>query len=82
MLTHDVVSPSLPSLCALLAQNGSRTSQQQKPSSTSGWLLGIVDEDMVAMAKGNLSTFNALRDGRLIIKGGREDGKTGVWANI
>lgn len=31
--------------------------------------LSIVDEDMVAMAKGNLSTFNALRDGRLIIKG-------------
>jgi hypothetical protein len=52
----------------------------QKPSSTSGWLLkGIVDEDMVAMAKGNLSTFNPLRDGRLIIKGGREDGKTIPW---
>ena len=39
----------------------------KKPSPTSTG--GIVDEDMVAMSKGNLSTFNALRDGRLIIKG-------------
>ena len=34
VLTHDVVSPSLPSLCALLLKHGSRTSQQQKHTKT------------------------------------------------
>ena len=65
--------------CSNMAHEHPNNKNIQKPSSTSGWLLGIVDEDMVAMAKGNLSTFNALRDGRLIIKGGREDGKTIPW---
>ena len=32
-------------------------------------MLGILDTDLVAMAQGRLSTFNALRDGRLSIRG-------------
>ena len=47
---------------------------------------GIQDEDMLAMAKGKLSTFNALRDGRLIIKGHaesrREDCEDWDWVKI
>lgn len=34
-------------------------------------MLGILDTDLVAMAQGRLSTFNALRDGRLSIRGGK-----------
>ena len=36
--------------------------------------LSINDDDLVAMSQGKLSTFNALRDGRLTIKGPRRRG--------